>query len=1083
MRIHQILLAFFIPFCLINLTIHIDAARNHYCDGHQRLLLLQLKKSLTFNPLESKKLVHWNKGGDDCCQWNGVTCNRGQVIGLDLSEELVTGRLHNSSSLFNLQHLQNLSLAHNEFSSSIPSTFGKLKNLRCLNLSHAGFVGQIPIEISQLKKLVALDLSSSFTTQHTLKLVKPNFAMFVQNLTQVTELFLDGVKISAEGKEWCQALSPLRKLQALSMSYCNLTGSIDSSISLLEALEMIRLNLNNISGLVPESFSNLSNLKVLELRDCRLSGHFPNGIFQIPALNVLDVSNNHDLYGYLPNFLQNLTLHTLKLSNTNFSGQIPTSISNLNNLSTLNLSNCQFNGTLPISMSKLTQIVELDLSFNGFIGPIPSLNISKNLRYFSVLHNNLTGSIQSSHFEGLLHLLNINLGDNSLCGKVPSSLFTLPSLQELTLSNNGFCGPLDEFPNASSSQLHLVDLSHYKLEGPVPLSFFRLKGLRFLQLSENEFNGTIHLDVIHKLPSLHTLGLSNNNLSVYIAPFNDDHGLSSFPIMKYLLLASCKLGEFPGFLRNQSQLHGLDLSNNQIHGTIPSWIWRFESLVYLNLSNNFLTSLEGPLENLNSNLYILDLHSNQLHGSVPTFTKYAVHLDYSSNRFSYVPSNMDKDIPFLYFFSLSNNSLQGKIDDLFCNFSSLRLLDLSYNSFSGSIPKCLIGKNSTLRVLNLSKNKLTGYVSDGISSSCNLRFLDLNSNTLVGPFPKSLSYCQKLQVLNLGNNQLNSEFPCFLSNISTLRVLILRSNRLHGPIKCQHGKNNWEMLHIVDLASNNFSGMVSGSLLQRWTKMMVGDNEAHEKYGALFFDMFDTHDTIRFKDLFTVIDRDLVIKLTKLLGGEPYSVVDHIFAYYMTANELGCRYLDSVTTVNKGPIPEELVNLRALDVLNMSHNAFSGHIPGSIGNLTNLESMDLSYNTLSGRIPKGISSLHFLSVLNLSFNHLVGEIPTGSQMQTFDACSFEGNDELCGFPLTKNCGDSGIQEPMSPASERQTSINWSLLSVELGFIFGFGLVVLPLLLWKRCRLWYSNNVDDFLNKIFPQLKGEQRYRNLRWKRS
>ncbi|KAL1359969.1 hypothetical protein HN51_005299 [Arachis hypogaea] len=1113
MRTHQIFLAFFIPFWLINLSINIDAARNHYCFGHQQLLLLQLKNSLIFNPATSKKLVHWNKTDDDCCQWNGVTCNKGQVVGLDLSDELISGGLHNSSSLFNLQYLQNLNLAHNEFGSSIPSTFGKLKNLRHLNLSNAGFVGQIPAEISQLTKLVALDLSSSFSTQHTLKLVKPNIAMLVQNLTEVRELFLDGVKISDEGKEWSQALSSLRKLRVLSMSYCNLTGSIDSSISMLEALEVIRLNLNNISGLVPESFSSFSNLKVLELRDSRLSGYFPNGIFQIQSLNVLDVSTNHDLHGYLPKFLQNLSLHTLKLDNTKFSGQIPDSISNLKHLSTLNLSSCQFNGTLPTSMSKLTQIVELDLSFNEFSGPIPSLNISKNLRYFSVLHNNLTGSIKSSHFEGLLHLLNINLGDNSLFGKVPSSLFTLPSLQELTLSNNGFQGPLDEFSNASSFQLHLVDLSHNRLEGQIPLSFFQLKGLQFLQLSENEFNGSIHLDVLHNLPSLHTLGLSNNNLSVYIPPFNDDHSLSSFPIMKYLLLASCKLGEFPGFLRNQSQLHALDLSNNQIHGPIPNWIWRFESLVYLNLSKNFLTSLEGPLENLNSNLYILDLHSNQLPGSIPTFTKYAVHLDYSSNRFSYVPSTLDKYIPSLFYFSLSNNSLRGNIDDSFCKFSSLRLLDLSYNSFKGSIPKCLTRKNSTLRVLNLAKNKLIGYVSDRISSSCNLRFLDLNSNTLVGPIPKSLSNCQKLQVLNLGNNHFSNEFPCFLGNIATLRVLILRSNRLHGPVKCQHSNRNWEMLHIVDLASNNFSGMVSGSLLQRWSRMMGDDNEAHQKFGNLFFDMFDNHDTIRFKDLFTVIDKDLVIKLNKLLGGEPYSVIDHIFAYYVTANELGGRYLDSVTIVGKnlhlnyikipsiftaldlssnhleGPIPEELVNLRALHVLNLSHNAFSGHIPSSIGNLMNLESMDLSYNNLSGRIPTEISSLYFLSVLNLSFNHLVGEIPTGSQIQTFDAYSFEGNDGLCGLPLTKNCGDNGMKEPLSPSSEKKTSINWSFLSVELGFTFGFGLIILPLIFWKRWRLWYCKNMDDLLHKIFPQLEfvyeqqGEQRYRNLRWNRS
>ena len=174
------------------------------------------------------------------------------------------------------------------------------------------------------------------------------------------------------------------------------------------------------------------------------------------------------------------------------------------------------------------------------------------------------------------------------------------------------------------------------------MSFFHLKQLSFLQLSLNKFNGTLQLDMFRRLPPyLYILGLSHNNLSVDTT-VNDDPSLSSIPNLLILLLPSCKLKEFPSFLRNQSQLSILDLSNNQIQGTIPKWIWKFDLMTCLNLSNNLLTDLEGPFENPRSNLLMIDLHSNQLHGSVPFFSKYAVHLDYSSNKFNSIPLHFRK---------------------------------------------------------------------------------------------------------------------------------------------------------------------------------------------------------------------------------------------------------------------------------------------------------------------------------------------------------------------------------------------------------------------------------------------------------
>ena len=120
------------------------------CLEEQQILLLQLKQSLKFNSSQSSKLVLWDSS-TDCCSWTGVTYNKGNVIGLDLANESISGGLDNSSSLFNLPYLESLNLAENSFyDTQITSGFENLVNLVYLNLSNSDFVGQIPIEISSL---------------------------------------------------------------------------------------------------------------------------------------------------------------------------------------------------------------------------------------------------------------------------------------------------------------------------------------------------------------------------------------------------------------------------------------------------------------------------------------------------------------------------------------------------------------------------------------------------------------------------------------------------------------------------------------------------------------------------------------------------------------------------------------------------------------------------------------------------------------------------------------------------------------------------------------------------------------------
>ncbi|KAA8517751.1 hypothetical protein F0562_015244 [Nyssa sinensis] len=632
MRILPFSWFFLIPILTILFSIDVVLV-SCQCLNDQRSLLLQLKNSLQFNSTFSTKLIHWDQSSD-CCRWSGVTCdNASHVVGLDLNSESIYGGIDHSSGLFSFQFLQSLNLANNRFNSTqIPSRFGNLTSLRYLNLSNSGFSGQIPIELSYMRRLVNLDLSSFYGLGFSsLKLENPNLKTLIANLTELTELRLDGVNISAKGNEWCKALSLLPSLRVLSLSNCDLSGPLDSSLAELLSLSVIRLDRNNLSAPIPEFFANYSNLTSLSLSACGLTGTFPEEIFQVPTLKTLHLSDNRFLQGSLPELHQNGSLQTLALGKTNFSGALPVTIDNVGNLSKLELANCNFSGPIPNSMANLTQLVYLDLSTNKFTGPIPSFQMSKNLIDIDLSHNNLTGQIHSTHFKGLSNLLNIDLQHNSLNGSIPSSIFALPSLQIVRLSNNQFHGHVHEFSSASLPLLNTLDLSSNKLEGAIPLSFFELESLNILVLSFNNFSGTIKLGMIQKLHNLTTLDLSYNSLSIDASGSNSS--LSSFPRITTLKLAACKLQNFPD-LENQSGLYNLDLSNNQIDGEIPNWIWKVGNgtLTYLNLSHNLLAYMQRPYQI--SNLSVLDLHSNQLQGEIPIPSVSATYVDYSSNKFN-----------------------------------------------------------------------------------------------------------------------------------------------------------------------------------------------------------------------------------------------------------------------------------------------------------------------------------------------------------------------------------------------------------------------------------------------------------------
>ncbi|KAJ8898965.1 hypothetical protein K2173_008466 [Erythroxylum novogranatense] len=1004
---------------LLRILLGIDVALvSGQCLRDQQSLLMQLHDSIKIDASESTKLVSWNMS-EDCCNWEGVSCDEeGHVTGLDLSNESISGGIENSSGLFGLSYLRILNLSGNNFNTTLPTGLANLTKLIHLNLSDAGFLNQIPIEISKMTSLVTLDLSLNYP--RIIYLENPNLATLVQNFTQLRELHLDGVYISDGSNEWCQALSSsLPNLQVLSLSNCYLAGPIHPSLAKLQSLSVIRLDGNDLNTPFPDFFANFSKLTVLCLRSCQLNGTVPERLFQIPTLEVLDLSNNLLLQGSLTGFGENMSLRTMVLSYTQLSGALPPSLGRLTNLSTIELRGCNFSGPIPSSIAMLTQLVRLDFSGNAFNGEIPS-----------------------SYWEGLLNLVNVDLRSNLFRGRIPSSLFAIPSLQEIRLSDNQFDGGVPEIQNVSLSSLNTLDLRSNKLEGPVPQSIFDIKGLSDLLLSSNKLNGTIKLDQIWKLGNLTVLDLSYNNLTVDAKSSNSTR--PSSPQFSSLKLASCNLRVFPD-LGNQSRMLYLDLSDNQINGSVPHWIWKIGNgfLNHLNLSKNLLTKLEQPYSF--PSLSVLDLHLNQLHGKIPPPPPSAVYIDYSSNKFnSDIPQEVD--LSAAVFFSASNNSLTGAVPKSICNATSLQALHLSSNKLNGTIPECLIETN--LRVLNLGRNNFIGSIPNRFQDSCGLRTLDLSGNRLVGTIPGSVANCTDLEVLDMGNNQINDVFPCQLKSTSSLRVLVLRNNTFFGNIGCKKTNTSWPRLQIVDLAFNKFNGILPHEWLSTWEAMKGNANDTHDYLNFKPFSLRPPY----YQDSVTVTGKGRQMDLVKILT--IFTCVDFSSNYF------------------EGPIPEVIGQFEGLHILNLSHNALNGSIPSTFCNLSQLESLDLSLNNLTGAIPQQLAGLTFLSFLNLSHNKLVGMIPTSTQLQSFLPTSFEGNAGLCGPPLAESCRDD--EHEGTHLSFETDSVNVPIMSVEIGYIFGLVVIIGPLVYCKRCRLWYYRKVDCYLFRIFPRLEEANR---------
>uniref|UniRef100_A0ACD5YRP4 Uncharacterized protein n=1 Tax=Avena sativa TaxID=4498 RepID=A0ACD5YRP4_AVESA len=162
------------------------------------------------------------------------------------------------------------------------------------------------------------------------------------------------------------------------------------------------------------------------------------------------------------------------------------------------------------------------------------------------------------------------------------------------------------------------------------------------------------------------------------------------------------------------------------------------------------TGLNGSLGYELSNLYslkTLDLSNNNIHGSIPyQLPPNLTYMNLATNNFSgnlpYSISNMAS----IEYLNISHNSLAQQIGDLFGNLSSLSELDISFNQLTGDLPNS-IGSLSNLSSLYMQNNHLTGSVN--VLGDLGLTTLNIANNNFTGWIPQEIS---SIPDVTLGGN-------------------------------------------------------------------------------------------------------------------------------------------------------------------------------------------------------------------------------------------------------------------------------------------------------------------------------------------
>ncbi|KAJ4889132.1 Leucine-rich repeat protein kinase family protein [Raphanus sativus] len=410
--------------------------------------------------------------------------------------------------------------------------------------------------------------------------------------------------------------------------------------------------------------------------------------------------------------------------------------------------------------------------------------------------------------------------------------------------------------------------------------------------------------------------------------------------------------------------------------------------------------------------------------------------------------------------------MQGEIPDDIARLSQMVIISLSNNNFSGDFPFHYVYNWSSLEVLSISANGLSGSLRPDLGNILpKIRTLFLGSNYFTGVIPATLSNISSLEALAIENNELIGSIPWSFGNIQNLQIMALNGNSLgsysSGDLDFLDALTNCTQLVSINVARNRLGGPLPASitnLSRDLSDLQLGKNfisgSIPDDIGNLIgLQSLGLQENMLTGSLPESLGKlsglgELYLYSNRMSGQIPFSIanITMLAELYLSNNSF-----DGMVPSSLGQLPQTLGNCLSMKDIWLQGNSFGGSIP-DISGFLGVESVDLSNNNLYGSIPRYFANFSSLKLLNLSINNFEGYVPIEGVFQNASTVLVFGNKNLCG----------GIRElQLKPCLVETPPHHPSLLKkVVIGVSLGISFLLL--LLFIASLRWYRKRKNDHL---------------------
>lgn len=294
-------------------------------------------------------------------------------------------------------------------------------------------------------------------------------------------------------------------------------------------------------------------------------------------------------------------------------------------------------------------------------------------------------------------------------------------------------------------------------------------------------------------------------------------------------------------------------------------------------------------------------------------------------------------------------------------------LNLQFNNLVGTLPP-EIGDLTALTTLRVSSNQLSGVLPNEITNLTNLEYLFINNNNLTGPLPATIGNMTSLLSIDTQLNGFTGPIPASLANCTELRNLHLEGNQHTGSIPSFLGTSNIN-LQSINLGFNQFDGIIPPELgnLTGLSFLSLAENDL---FGVIPAELGD-------------LDQLLLLDLSRnqLFGNIPIELGNctNLNSLLLWDNQLTGgipQELDNLTNLMELNLSQNFLNgnipgwtvLPNLGYVNFSNNLLDGDLPSSLGTHLAIQELYLNNNFLTDDIPQEIADLPALRIIDVSHN-------------------------------------------------------------------------------------------------------------------